>query len=105
MRILVLGGYGHFGARIARALVASPGVEVVVAGRDGARAASLAAVLGPGAQGVSLDHSGHLMGATLRRLGIGAVVHAAGPFQGQGWRSRCARSAGRPGPSLRSMQP
>lgn len=86
MRILVLGGYGHFGARIARALVASPGVEVVVAGRDGARAASLAAVLGPGAQGVSLDHSGHLMGATLRRLGIGAVVHAAGPFQGQGWR-------------------
>ncbi len=31
-RIVVLGGYGHFGARIVRALAATPGIAVIAAG-------------------------------------------------------------------------
>src|SRR6266516_3717157 len=44
--ILVVGGYGIFGAHICREL-ARWGVPVTVAGRDAARAAALAATLGP----------------------------------------------------------
>lgn len=31
-RVMVLGGYGHFGARIVRALAAAPQVHVIAAG-------------------------------------------------------------------------
>ena len=34
MRIVVLGGYGNFGARICRALCERGGAEVIAAGRD-----------------------------------------------------------------------
>jgi nucleoside-diphosphate-sugar epimerase len=37
MKVVVLGGYGYFGASIARTLAAAPGFEVIVAGRDGAQ--------------------------------------------------------------------
>jgi len=33
-KVVVLGGYGNFGARICRALVADPAIDVVIAGRD-----------------------------------------------------------------------
>ena len=46
MKVLILGGYGNFGKRIAR-LLTRKGVAVIVAGRDGAKAAALAKVLPP----------------------------------------------------------
>ena len=42
--ILVLGGYGHFGARIVRGLAASPGIEVIAAGRHPHKAAAMARI-------------------------------------------------------------
>jgi hypothetical protein len=87
-RILVLGGYGQFGQRISRALAATPGIEIVIAGRDPARAQALAAQL-------CREYPGSRVGAALvdiehpllaRQVGAVApivVVHAAGPFQQQ----------------------
>jgi NAD(P)-dependent dehydrogenase (short-subunit alcohol dehydrogenase family) len=51
---LVPGGYGAIGAAICRGL-AGAGARVVVAGRDGRKAAALAKSLGRGAKGVALD--------------------------------------------------
>lgn len=38
MRVIVLGGTGNFGARIVRALRDDPAIDLLVAGRRGARA-------------------------------------------------------------------
>jgi gluconate 5-dehydrogenase len=51
---LVPGGYGEIGAAICRGL-ARAGARVIVAGRDGRKAAALARTLGRGARGVALD--------------------------------------------------
>ncbi|MGV3679232.1 MAG: saccharopine dehydrogenase family protein [Acidovorax sp.] len=82
---LVLGGYGNFGARICRALAGDPGIHLLVAGRSAAQAQALAATLGPLAQGVALDHSAPGLVQALQALGVGLVVHTAGPFQAQGY--------------------
>src|SRR5512134_3751068 len=50
----VPGGYGAIGAAICRGL-AHAGARVIVAGRDGRKAAALARRLGRGAQGIALD--------------------------------------------------
>ena len=69
---LILGGYGNFGARIARALAgdaAAPhGMALLVAGRDASRANALAQTLGPAARGVALV--GADGGADRRILGV-----------------------------------
>ena len=51
---LVPGGYGAIGSAICRGL-AQAGARVIVAGRDGRKAAVLAGKLGRGARGVALD--------------------------------------------------
>jgi hypothetical protein len=56
-RTVLLVGAGATGARAARQLIETPGVErVLVADRDADRAGSLATALGAGAAVVSLDH-------------------------------------------------
>jgi hypothetical protein len=71
VKVVVLGGYGNFGARISRALADDDAIELVVAGRDPARA------------DVVLDTRASTFTEDLRRLGAGLVIHTAGPFQGQ----------------------
>lgn len=89
MKLLLLGGYGNFGARIARALAGEPGIELVLAGRDAARAERLARELGVAWQRVDAGDDAELARA-LRAGGFGLVVHTAGPFQGQDWRVAAA---------------
>ncbi|MBM3344734.1 MAG: saccharopine dehydrogenase [Betaproteobacteria bacterium] len=80
-RILVLGGYGHFGGRIGRALAAD--ATLIIAGRDAAKAQAAAHAL-PGAhEGVVLDYTTHDLAQRIRALRAHAVVHTCGPFQGQ----------------------
>lgn len=84
MRIVVLGGYGNFGARICRAL-ARDGVDVVAAGRDpdrGHRAAGFDAKIGK----ARIDLSDPQLVSNLRKLSPHIVVHCAGPFQSQDYR-------------------
>jgi len=77
--VLILGGYGNFGKRIARRLVAS-GVTVIIAGRNADKAKSLAATLGSGATGEAVDAEQGLKEA-LERLKPSVVVNTCGPFQ------------------------
>jgi saccharopine dehydrogenase-like NADP-dependent oxidoreductase len=84
LRVLILGGYGFFGARIAKALAADPRVSVFVGGRDAAKAIAAARSLElPTEQAVAIDARGADFAARLRGLRIDVVVHTAGPFQGQ----------------------
>lgn len=79
----MVGGYGHFGGRICRALAPTPGVTLIVAGRTAIRAHAMARVLAGAHHGVALDHTAPDLAAQLRALAIDIVVHTSGPFQGQ----------------------
>lgn len=82
MKVLVVGGYGVFGERLARLLLRD-GHQVTVAGRDLAKAKALAAQLGCSAR--QIDRKGDFAALA----GHDVVVDAAGPFQMQGedpWR-------------------
>src|SRR5882672_12316522 len=84
MRVVVIGGYGNFGARVCRGLAESPAMEVIAAGRhqDGGRR-GLADL---NVQHARLDHSARDFPAALKRLAPGLVIHCAGPFQSQDYR-------------------
>jgi hypothetical protein len=77
-RILVLGGYGVFGARVAMGLV-QDGWDVVVAGRDIARATAQCAV--HGGVPMALDMRAGDFAGRVAALAPFAVVDAVGPFQ------------------------
>ena len=95
LRTLVLGGYGNFGARIARALSGDAAIELVVAGRDSKRAEEMADRLGRGATAWAVDAAQPGFERGLRDQGIGLVIHTAGPFQQQGYGvARAAAAAG-----------
>jgi saccharopine dehydrogenase-like NADP-dependent oxidoreductase len=83
MKVMVLGGYGNFGARICRALAGDGRIQLLVGGRDGARAAAFAATLGGGAQCLSVDMRGVGFVQSLQNHNVGLLIHTAGPFQGQ----------------------
>lgn len=83
MRVMVLGGYGNFGARISRALGGDDRIELLVAGRDGKQAAAFAAALPGRAQGVAVDMHSAVFSQALQDHGVGLLIHTAGPFQGQ----------------------
>lgn len=90
--VLILGGYGNFGKRIAAAL-SHHSVPVIIAGRDLTKATALAATL-PGARGAAIDIHGDLAGA-LRREKPSVVVHTCGPFQGSDYSvARACAAAG-----------
>lgn len=86
MRTLVLGGYGNFGARIVRALAGDSNIELLVGGRDLARAQALAASVAPPAKGVAIDLHADAFATRLRELGVELLIHTAGPFQQQDYR-------------------
>jgi len=76
MDVVIVGGYGVFGSRLAELLVRD-GHNVVVAGRDLVKAKQLASRLGCSAQGVDLSSNPGSVFKTQPQL----VVDASGPFQ------------------------
>lgn len=85
-RILVLGGYGFFGARICTALARNPRIQLLIAGRNADKATALAYQLGLRAENArALDSADPKLAPTLRKLGVTTVIHTAGPFQEQGY--------------------
>jgi saccharopine dehydrogenase-like NADP-dependent oxidoreductase len=85
LNVLVVGGYGFFGARIARILASEAGVRLLIAGRNAARAQALARELGlVESQAIVLDAADPDLAGRLRAAAADVVVHTAGPFQGQG---------------------
>lgn len=87
-RIVVVGGYGVFGARAAERLARVAGVEIVIAGRSEERASSAAAALseqcGRPVHHAKLDAT-TASAEALRALGARVVLNASGPFQAQGY--------------------
>ncbi|RYX97997.1 MAG: saccharopine dehydrogenase [Comamonadaceae bacterium] len=97
MKTLVLGGYGNFGARICRALSGDTAITLVVGGRDLGKARKLVDELGgdSAATPMALDHARADFAERLHAAGIELVIHAAGPFQDQGYGvARAAAAAG-----------
>lgn len=85
-KVLILGGYGNFGKRIAEALVWS-NVPVIIAGRDLSKAQALAdrlkaMVLGAKVETAFINIDDGLIKA-LKNLSPQVVVNTVGPFQGQ----------------------
>jgi saccharopine dehydrogenase-like NADP-dependent oxidoreductase len=95
-RILVLGAYGFFGARICTALARNPRIRLLLAGRDLAKATALAYQLGLGAESARrIDAADPQLALQLRKLGVNTLIHTVGPFQGQDYAiARAAISAG-----------
>jgi predicted dinucleotide-binding enzyme len=80
-RILVIGGYGGFGARMTRRLIAA-GHDVLVAGRSADKAAAFCNRLDH-AEPVVADRD-HGIGLVMARHRPDLVIDAAGPFQASG---------------------
>ena len=84
MQILILGGYGVFGGRLAGLLADEPALELVIAGRDLVRATAFCkawrgeAVVRP----LQLDRADIAAGLVVERPDL--VVDASGPFQQYG---------------------
>lgn len=87
MRVVVLGGYGNFGARICRALAGDRTFEVIAAGRNPPSEPA------QGVAAVRLDLAAPGFPAALQGLGPGLVIHCAGPFQSQDYRVALAAAA------------
>jgi saccharopine dehydrogenase-like NADP-dependent oxidoreductase len=85
-RILVLGGYGFFGARICAALARNPRIQLIIAGRHAEKATALAYQIGLRAENArALDATSPQFSQMLRKLGVNTVIHTAGPFQDQNY--------------------
>jgi len=89
-RILILGGYGNFGLRIATALAAHADSHLLIAGRDEVRARLAARALEDAnaaatVEGIALDAQDPGLAQLIRSADIDLVIHTAGPFQDQSY--------------------
>jgi len=89
-RVLVIGGYGFFGTRLVGLLSRQPGLHMLVAGRSHTQAAALVHKPARGAasplEAHILDIAAPALEQTLATLHPDAIIHTAGPFQGQDYR-------------------
>jgi hypothetical protein len=82
MKVLILGGYGTFGGRLAQLLAGTPGVSLLIGGRSLSQAQTFCDRLEPGAacRAVRFDRDGDAL-AQLRAIGPDLLCDATGPFQ------------------------
>lgn len=78
-RVVILGGYGVFGGKLALALLRDQQFDVVVAGRNRTKAQAFCEV--HGGLPVYLDRHDPAFGTSLAKLKPFVVVDASGPFQ------------------------
>lgn len=85
LRILIVGGYGVFGGRLAQLLQDEARLTLIIAGRSKKRARSFCGSLTAAATLIaeSFDRDGDL-NAQISRIGPDIVVDASGPFQDYG---------------------
>ena len=85
--VLILGGCGFFGSRIASTLASDRDINLLIGSRDSGSARALAMSLGlSDAHGIEVDPFDAALTNRLRDLRVGLVIHAAGPYQGQDYR-------------------
>ena len=85
LRVLIIGGYGTFGGRLAELLCNEPKLSLLIAGRSAPKAAAFCDKLPQGAhrEPVELDRDRKLA-ASLESTSPDIVVDASGPFQAYG---------------------
>lgn len=83
MRILIVGGTGVFGSRLARLLANDPRLELILAGRNEEKAIAAASCLTGPARVTAARVKVADIDAALYEHKPAMVVHCAGPFQGQ----------------------
>jgi len=81
MRVVVIGGFGNFGARICRRLSLERSIEIVATGRHAGAPTHASA-----ARSAVLDIRSPDFANSLRALAPNLVIHCAGPFQNQDYR-------------------
>ena len=85
--ILVLGGYGVFGAKICRRLAKDPAIRLIAAGRSLAKAQALVSAIRTETPDAEVEAKVVVLplglAAALGELKPRLVIHNAGPFQGQ----------------------
>ncbi|MEO5805992.1 DUF4166 domain-containing protein [Devosia sp.] len=86
LTVLIVGGYGTFGGRLALLLAEQAQLRLIIAGRSIERAAAFIATLPAGAdkQPLAFDRDGAEIAALIRAQAVDIVVDATGPFQGYG---------------------
>ena len=81
MKVLILGGYGVFGGRLARLLI-EDGYRVVIAGRSAEKAQAFVDVWG--GEVCVMDRTASDLADRFVEQGADVVVDASGPFQAYG---------------------
>lgn len=82
-RVLILGGYGNFGRLIAMRLRKIGDIQLIIAGRNLAKAEAFATEIG--AQALKLDWQEAGLAGVFAALNLDVVVSTAGPFQSQNY--------------------
>ena len=90
-RVLILGGYGNFGKRIAESLSTIQGITIIIAGRNAQKADDLCQELSlkypnVSLEAVAIDIDNAEFLDNLQSLTPDLVIHTGGPFQGQLYR-------------------
>jgi NAD(P)-dependent dehydrogenase (short-subunit alcohol dehydrogenase family) len=83
LKVLILGGYGTFGGRLAQLLADEDRLTLVIAGRSLERAKAFCAHLPPSSIAAAFDRDGDVE-RQLRDIAPDIVVDATGPFQSYG---------------------
>ena len=85
LKVLIIGGYGTFGGRLAELLCGESALTLLIAGRSASKAAAFCEKLPKGAhrEPVALDRDRGLA-ASLENMSADIVVDASGPFQAYG---------------------
>lgn len=85
LRVLIVGGSGQFGSRLARLLAREPALDIVIAGRSRAKAEAAAERISGAARisAAAFDRNGDVA-SLLAEIAPDLVVDASGPFQAYG---------------------
>ena len=85
LRLLIIGGYGTFGGRLAELLCRERRISLVIAGRSKSAALAFCHALPPGAarEALAVDRDGDVA-EQIRKINPHIVVDASGPFQAYG---------------------
>jgi hypothetical protein len=83
-KVLILGGYGNFGKRIARALT-KKGISVIIAGRQRQKAEKLVSELPQGLAEIAVFDVTTSLATALLQLKPAVVIYTCGPFQIQNY--------------------
>lgn len=85
LRVAIIGGYGNFGAHVARSLASDPAIQLIIAGRSLARAEAFASALDAAnpAEAGTYDLAGPPQALAALRPQL--VINMVGPYNGQSY--------------------